>query len=104
MSDLGHKASNVGAEIMLDKLPCSLFISKHLHEKQIQQCLLAGGDDYELCFTAPPKMRAKIEKISAELDLFITLIGSIHAGTGLVVIDEKKQKITLEKTGYDHFT
>jgi thiamine-monophosphate kinase len=105
LSDLGHilKASNVGAEIYLNKLPCSLFTSKHLHEKQIQQCVLAGGDDYELCFTAPPDMRAKIEKIGAELNLPIALVGSIHASAGLVVLDENKQKISLEKTGYDHF-
>ncbi len=105
LSDLGHitKASNVGATIQLNKLPCSLFISKHLNEKQIQQCLLAGGDDYELCFTAPQKLRAKIEKMSAELHLPIALIGNIHAGSGLVVLDQNKQKITLEKTGYDHF-
>ena len=105
LSDLGHilKASNVGAEILLEKLPCSLFISKHLHEKEIQQCVLAGGDDYELCFTAPPNMRTKIEKISTELNLPIALAGNIHAGSGLVVLDENKQEISLEKTGYDHF-
>ena len=105
-ADLGHilKASNVGAEILLEKLPCSLFISKHLHEKEIQQCVLAGGDDYELCFTVPQAMRAKIEKISTELHLPIALIGNIHAGAGLVVLDENKQEISLEKTGYDHFS
>ena len=106
LSDLGHilSASKVGAEIQSKKLPCSLFISKHLHEKQIQQCILAGGDDYELCFTAPPNMRAKIEKMSAELGLPIALIGSIHAGAGLVVLDKNKQEISLEKNGYDHFS
>ena len=106
LSDLGHilKASNVGAEIQLNKLPCSLFISKHLHEKQIQQCVLAGGDDYELCFTAPQVMREKIEKISVELALPITLAGNIHKGAGLLVLDENNEPISIEKIGYDHFT
>ena len=106
LSDLGHmlKASNVGASIHLNKLPCSLFVSEHLHEKQIQQCILAGGDDYELCFTAPPNMREKIEKMSAELALPITLAGNIHKGAGLLVLDTNNQPISIEKTGYDHFT
>lgn len=105
LSDLGHilKASNVGAEIRLDKLPCSLFISKHLHEKQIQQYILAGGDDYELCFTAPQKHRQLINALSAELKLPISLIGTIHNESGLVALDQNNHKITLEKTGYDHF-
>jgi thiamine-monophosphate kinase len=105
LSDLGHilSASKVGATIQLSKLPCSLFISKHLNEKQIQQCILAGGDDYELCFTAPQKNRSAIKKISEELHLPIALAGNIHAGAGLVVLDENKQKVILEKTGYDHF-
>jgi thiamine-monophosphate kinase len=105
LSDLGHilNASNVSAEIQLEKLPCSLFISKHLHEKQVQQCLLAGGDDYELCFTAPMNMRVEIEKISTELNLPIIQVGNIHAGAGLIVLDKNKQKVSLEKSGYDHF-
>jgi thiamine-monophosphate kinase len=106
LSDLGHilKASNVGAEIQLEKLPSSLFISKHLGEKQIQQCILAGGDDYELCFTAPQKNRSTIEKIGEKLHLPITRIGNIYADSGLTVTDKNKQKVLLEKTGYDHFT
>lgn len=105
LSDLGHilQASNVGAEIQLDKLPCSPFIYKHLSEKQIQQCILAGGDDYELCFTAPQKNRSTIEKVGEKLHLQITWIGNIHADSGLTVLDKNKQKISLEKTGYDHF-
>ena len=105
LSDLGHilKASNVGAEIHLNKLPCSLFASKHLHEKQIQQCILAGGDDYELCFTAPCNLRDKIQTISTDLHLPLTLIGNIHADSSVVVLDENKLAITIDKTGYDHF-
>ena len=100
-ADLGHilSASNVGAEIRLDAIPCAESV-----KNAGLQYVLAGGDDYELCFTASPENRSAIEKISAELDLPIALIGTIHKGYGLVVLDENKQEISLEKTGYDHFT
>ena len=100
-ADLGHilSASKVGAKINLNALPCVEAVKNAGF-----QYVLAGGDDYELCFTAPQVMRAKIEKISTELHLSIALIGNIHAGSGLVVLDENKQEISLEKTGYDHFS
>ena len=105
LSDLGHilKASNLGAAIYLNKLPCSIFTKQHQYEKQIQQYLLAGGDDYELCFTAPQGSRNTIEKIAGDLNLPISLIGSIHEGAGLVVLDNENKPISIEKTGYDHF-
>ncbi|MFM9834495.1 MAG: thiamine-phosphate kinase [Methylophilaceae bacterium] len=105
LSDLGHilKASNVGAEIQLSALPFSLFASKHIHEKLVQHCVLAGGDDYELCFTAPKNMRENIKQISTDLKLPISLIGNIREGATLVVMEENMQKPTIEKTGYDHF-
>lgn len=105
LSDLGHilKASNVGATLQLNLLPSSLFIKNHLHEKPMLQCLLAGGDDYELCFTTHSANRGEIEKISAQLKLPIALIGSIHAGAGLFVLDDENKPISIENTGYDHF-
>ena len=100
-ADLGHilSASKVGAKINLNALPCVEAVKNAGF-----QYALAGGDDYELCFTAPQVMRAIIEKISTELHLSIALIGSIDAGAGLVVLDENKQKVTIKETGYDHFS
>jgi thiamine-monophosphate kinase len=105
LSDLGHilKASNVGAEVQLPALPYSLFASKHIQDKFIQQCVLAGGDDYELCFTAPVKSRARIKALRTELNLPISLIGMINEGSSLDVMDDNKQKMLIVKTGYDHF-
>ena len=102
-ADLGHilKASKVGAELFFAQIPTALEANKHAG---FAAYVLAGGDDYELCFTAPPKLREKIEKISLELNLPIALIGNIHAGAGLVVLDENKQKITIKNAGYDHFS
>ena len=105
LSDLGHilKASNVGAEVHLKQLPVSVFISQHLHEKQIQQYVLAGGDDYELCFTAPVGLREKIHSVGRELNLTLTHIGRITSTPELLVVDESQNLIHFNKTGYDHF-
>ena len=66
-------------------------------------CLLAGGDDYELCFTAPKINRHKIETLSAELGILLTRIGGIYSGEGLIVKDAQGNTMTLEMQGYDHF-
>ena len=109
-ADLGHilSASNVSGKIHLNTLPCSDFVKNAGF-----QYAIAGGDDYELCFTAPQNMREKIKQISAELNIPIALAGRItehnYAGAGhesfkLVVLDDNHQPISIEKTGYDHFT
>ena len=67
-------------------------------------CLLAGGDDYELCFTAPKINREKIAALAAELAISLTRIGEIFSGRGLIVKDAKGNIITLKTTGYDHFS
>ncbi len=105
LSDLGHilKASKLGAEIHLGKLPTSAFISQHLHEKHIQQYVLAGGDDYELCFTAPVSAQQQISNLSHQLNLTLTNIGNITATPELLVYDTLQKPIPFNKTGYDHF-
>ena len=105
LSDLGHilKASAIGAEIHLNQVPTSAFISQHLHEKHIQQYVLAGGDDYELCFTAPVNAREQINSLSRQLHLTLTNIGNTTSTTELLVYDASQKPIPINKTGYDHF-
>ena len=104
LADLGHilKASNLGAETHLEQLPVSLYHLNHLHEPIIQQCVLAGGDDYELCFTASPNKREEINRLSKQLNLQITCIASTRMAIGLQV-SYKNNPITLLKQGFDHF-
>lgn len=105
LSDLGHilKASASGAKIHLNQLPTSAFISQHLHEKHIQQYVLAGGDDYELCFTAPNNAQEQINSLSRQLNLTLTNIGNITSTPELLVYDASQKPISFNKTGYDHF-
>ncbi|MBC7786919.1 MAG: thiamine-phosphate kinase [Methylophilaceae bacterium] len=105
LSDLGHilTASKVGASIYLNQLPVSAFISQHLDEKQMQQFVLAAGDDYELCFTAPTSANGVITSISDHLNLKLTTIGKITVQQELIVLDCNHQPVTTSKTGFDHF-
>ena len=104
LADLGHilTASNLGAEIDLEKLPVSLYNLNHLHEAAIQHCVLAGGDDYELCFTAPPSQRAHIEMIAKQQNILLTNITSTRMDTSLQVMYQNIP-LTLLKQGFDHF-
>ncbi|MGA9666569.1 MAG: thiamine-phosphate kinase [Gallionella sp.] len=105
LADLGHilDTSNVGARIDLVKLPVSLQISNNYKWPLAIQCALAGGDDYELCFTAPAKRHADIISISTRLDLPLTCIGEIVAGRGCIVRDMAGKPLQPEGGGYDHF-
>lgn len=106
VADLGHllAASEKAAYINMTDIPCSPVIKKYLQQSLVMRCLLAGGDDYELCFTAPKINREKIENLSAELAIPLTRIGEIFSGEGLIVKDAKGSEITLETKGYDHFS
>ncbi|MDW7563563.1 thiamine-phosphate kinase, partial [Klebsiella pneumoniae] len=66
--DLGHilKASKVGARLILEKLPVDPVLQQ-LEERQRWQCALAGGDDYELCFTITPQNYEKL--LQKQLDV-----------------------------------
>ena len=78
LGDLRHvlQQSRVNAEIQLDRLPKSATLQKQ--DVQIQKQFSAcGGDDYEICFTAPASQRDKIEAISKLIEVPLTIIGKI---------------------------
>lgn len=107
IADLGHLCarSQLAATIERALVPMSaglLGIRADLRDA----CALAGGDDYELCFTVPPANRQTIEKLGAEIGVAVTRIGHMHAraeGALVTVIDENKRDVTPAKTGYTHF-
>ena len=104
LADLGHilKASNLGAVIDLEMIPCVDLLKSNFDNPQFQQFLLAGGDDYELCFTAPPSQREAIYLLSIQLNLPLTIIASTRIAIGLQAI-YKNTEIKLLKQGFDHF-
>lgn len=80
LGDLRHilKQSNKDAEVFLDRIPKSATLLKQSADIQTQYAA-CGGDDYELCFTAPTSQREGIAKIGANLNLPLTQIGSIKS-------------------------
>jgi len=105
LADLGHilERSNLGAEIEFSKLPLSTHLQSFFNEKIGQQCALSGGDDYELCFTAPVTNHAALENLSMKLALPLTCIGKIVAGSGCTVRAKDGSVMKMEEAGYEHF-
>jgi thiamine-monophosphate kinase len=105
LGDLGHilERSQVGATLEFAALPTLPAVQGYLHEAVARDCVLAGGDDYELCFTAPPDRRDAVLAAAASADIAVTRIGRITAEPGLMVVDADGQPLHFDKTGYDHF-
>jgi thiamine-monophosphate kinase len=107
VADLGHicERSGVAAELRYAALPRSRALQACADEGLTQECLLAGGDDYELAFTAAADSRARVEAVAAGLGLALTRIGRISAGEpGLVSVYDAHGKIMpIASKGFDHF-
>lgn len=78
LGDLSHilRQSSVGADILIDQVPGSKTLKNKSIELQ-RLCQLTGGDDYELCFTAPKEKSSQLEELSSRLGIKLTKIGSI---------------------------
>lgn len=108
IGDLRHilAASRVGAELDLMELPCTVSIRQKLASAERElalECLLGGGDDYELCFTAPRDARARIAVLARELALPLTRIGTLTRETGLVVRAQDGRALAPLPRAFDHF-
>ena len=105
LADLGHvlEASKVGAEIDVDAVPVSAAVRGYLEHAAAREAVLAGGDDYELCFTAAPKRHTEIEALSRRLKLNLTRVGHITRKKGLALHDAQGRPVTWEHKGFDHF-
>ncbi len=109
LADLGHicERSDCAAAVKLVQLP-------HLpkgdtYDADLRrialECQVAGGDDYELCFTAPGTLSLTIAQIAARLELPLWHIGEIVAGQAgeVTVYDPDFNPVSFERKGYDHF-
>ncbi len=108
VGDLDHvlDRSHVGAHVELAAIPRSNALAAKLAGSDralALQCLLAGGDDYELLFTAPRSAAQQIEAIAAVLPLPLARIGAIVREPGLVVLDERGTRLATLPHAYDHF-
>ncbi len=112
VADLSHicERSNLSARIEYDHLPLAaalVALDTDLAANVANECALAGGDDYELCFTAASSARSRIEWAGEACGLAVTRIGSMHAldpGRWVKVVDASGRDVALTKSGYDHFS
>jgi thiamine-monophosphate kinase len=102
LADVRHLArrSSVGVQIVGPSLPRSDSV-RRLDRQTQRRCVFAGGDDYELLFSAPPAARSAVEAAAERCCTAVKLIGSITCGESVEVVGEPDFDATL--AGYDHF-
>ncbi|MEJ7807804.1 MAG: thiamine-phosphate kinase [Telluria sp.] len=104
VGDLAHilTASGVGATLAVDALPAGPVLAAQDRNLRRRYCA-AGGDDYELCFTAPAASRAAIMAAALEAGTAVTRVGSIEAEPGLRMVDGGGALVSMGLAGFDHF-
>jgi thiamine-monophosphate kinase len=106
LGDLRHvlRASGVGATLHLAELPHSPLLAGQ-DEAWRHTCLLAGGDDYELLFTAAASAEAEVLAAARACAVPVRPVGRIEpAAAGLTVLDARGQPMALDRwVGFDHF-
>jgi len=106
LADLGHiiEQSKVSAEVEYARLPRSAALRECADRTPAAECLLAGGDDYELAFTAPADKRKAIEAAGEAAGVAVTRIGRIVAGEPKVrLLDASGNPMAIGPVGFDHF-
>ncbi|MBI2768192.1 MAG: thiamine-phosphate kinase [Burkholderiales bacterium] len=112
LGDLGHILRQSGAGVRIDTAIAMNLIAPHAQlarvaghfssEKQLE-FVLAGGDDYELVFTAPPASRAAVQAAAQGSSTAVTRIGVIEAEPGVRLVDAAGQLLHRHYASFDHF-
>jgi len=107
LGDLGHilRQSGVGARLQVDTcerlLACRNAVQ--LPSDRVRSCVLSGGDDYELVFTAPPARREAVETAAHNSQTAVTRIGTVTAEPVVDLRDANGQLVTARFASFDHF-
>ena len=112
LGDLGHilRASGVGACIDTSKTidliassVRSISAKGQFDVNYLQQCTLAGGDDYELAFTAAPARRGAVAAAAQASGTAVARIGVVEGAPGLRLIDAQGRPVAQRYASFDHF-
>jgi thiamine-monophosphate kinase len=108
VGDLGHilQRSKVGAVLTTDWVADSAAISTAMQALSLHRRLdfaLAGGDDYELLFTAAPDQADAVQEAANDCGVPVTCIGRITSHTGLQVLDAQGVAMSRRFASFDHF-
>ena len=104
LGDLAHilRRSGVGATVEVDVVPRSAVLREQALALQ-RECTLAGGDDYELVFTASPRHAARVVEAARHAGVTVTRIGRIEAAAGLRLVDAAGRALANTFVSFDHF-
>ncbi|WP_151447419.1 thiamine-phosphate kinase [Lacisediminimonas profundi] len=103
--DLGHimEQSGIGATVDVDAVPAGPALQRQPADRR-RKFSLAGGDDYELCFTAPASARNEVQAAARAAATPVTRIGVMDSTPGLRLQDASGRPLTLDLHSFDHFT
>lgn len=108
LADLGHvlQKSGVGATVQAGPASALLAAARGgwaIERDRVEELVFAGGDDYELAFTAPAAARAAVQSAAAPSGTPVTRIGAIESQTGLRVLGVDGRPLARRFAGFDHF-
>ena len=98
----GDGPQALGARLLDEALPRSPILARQPAALQ-RECLLFGGDDYELLFTAAPAQRAAVELAAQGAQVAVARIGRIDQTPGVQLLDAQSRPIELQGQAFDHF-
>jgi thiamine-monophosphate kinase len=110
--DLQHilRASGAGASIdtsiainLIAASASSTWAAATISFEQQLECVLAGGDDYELAFTAPASARDVVQAAARQAQTPVSLIGQVEAAPGLRLLDAAGAPLARRYASFDHF-
>jgi thiamine-monophosphate kinase len=106
LGDLQHvlKQSNVGATLQADDLPLGEILKSTQTTTVCHEFALNGGDDYELCFTAPTTKREAVLHAAKISNTPVTRIGQITAAREVKILNAAGVALAISANSYDHFT
>lgn len=95
-------ASSVGAQVDVSRLPIAEIWREQATADECLQWALAGGDDYQLCFTVPQTQMGKVDAWIASGVLDASAIGEITGLSGVSLVNEGRPYQPASR-GYNHF-
>ena len=95
-------ASGCGAELHADKLPISEDLLMVASREEARLLALAGGEDFELCFSVPPRRAGVLETMAHGHGVSLTRVGTVVSGAGVAVLDNG-EPLAVDAGGFRHF-
>ena len=104
LGDLGHilDQSHTGALLYASTLPVGPVLAQRDRQQQLEFAL-NGGDDYELCFSAPAAHHEAVRKAALGCNTPVTCIGVVRPELGISVLDDRGLPLSIASQSFDHF-